>query len=194
MAAVRRIPAILALALVLTVVSAAPADAHPLFEPYEVGVGATVSVSLVVPAELQVPIVDVLARAPNGFRVIASSPATGWTVDPVNPLHFTGQAAAGTQPSFLLRGEATEKAALFFPTIVRGTDGSEQDWTSTDPRDPFPAPVLYAGVTPDPTAIGTKGPNKTLRNVGLGAIAAGFLLAGGYFVLRRRFFAPARGE
>src|SRR5438477_548882 len=63
--AVRRIPTILALAAALLVVAATAADAHPVFEPYQIDVGKPVALSLVVPAELQVPIGDVLVRSPS---------------------------------------------------------------------------------------------------------------------------------
>ncbi len=168
----------------MTVATAPAAGAHPLPTRSLVPVGKPGTVTIGIPSEATVAMTGVDIRVPRSYRVIKLEPPPGWMANfREGQIHFShGKVAPGSFALFSFRGEASKRGPLKFSLVIRSADGHSQLWDGVQGKDPYPAPVVYAGV-PAPAASDA-GPNVALL-AGWGLIALG-VGAAVWRVLRRR--------
>jgi hypothetical protein len=145
----RIIGAILAL-VVTTLASEAPAAAHPGATVFQISVGVTTPITVLVPADYGQPISEIDIAAPHGFTLAGGEAPPGWLVTRQDDmLVFTGGVLPAFSPGLLytVRGKATSKGRLIFPVTTRSPDGSHMHYAGP-PGSPDAGVVVYAGETP----------------------------------------------
>jgi hypothetical protein len=182
----RRTAAILALAAVMAVAGAAMpglAGAHPLVATEELPVGKPVTVTMLVPAEEVSPMVGIDVVMPASFALTKVVSSSAWKALPGDgaTLELSGPAVPiGGLVSFSLRGEFHTKGVVKFVLTTHAQDGSSRLWAA-DRGTVYPAPVVYAGVSPEPTGK-TMNP---LTIAGVAILLVGFVV-GVALISRRR--------
>jgi hypothetical protein len=168
------------LTTLLTVLTVAPAAAHPVANTYRIAVGVRTSVPILVPADYGKPIGEVDVLAPSGFRIDAAEPPGGWQlVTHGQSVTFTG----GPMPAyfvglvFTVSGTATGSGRLSFEVTTKSPDGTVMQYG--DYGNGGPGPVVYAGSAQ--RSGGSSVPWKPLGGVALVAIGLG-----GTVIVRRR--------
>ena len=138
-----------------------------------------------IPSEATVAMVGVNIDIPPSYRVIKPEPPPGWTaVVRDGQMQFGhGNVAPGSFALFSFRGQASKRGPLKFDLTITNARGHSQRWDGVQGKDPFPAPVVYAGVPPP--ASSNSGPNL-LQLSGWGLIALGVAAAIWRTARRRR--------
>lgn len=163
---------------------ALPAAAHPLPQNSLVPLGRPGTVTIGIPSEATVAMTGVDIVIPATYRVIKAEPPPGWTaVIRDGQMRFAhGKVAPGSFANFSFRGLASKRGPLKFALVIHSADGHSRLWAGVQGKDPYPAPVVYAGVPPLPSANGT----NYARLAGWGLIVLGVGLGAWRLVRSRR--------
>jgi hypothetical protein len=179
--------AVLAGLSVALVLDAGPAAAHVCVRPVEVKVGELSSITVGVPAEVQV--VDKVAiTIPAGFDLGQARAAGGWTssIDG-STVTYTGSTIAPlTCGYFTVTGTAASKGKLVFPVTTTAVDGTTTEYAPGR----LGAQEVYAGIPAFPDAGGGSGLDATTL-AGIVLVGGGLVAAAALFVVRRRAGRPA---
>jgi hypothetical protein len=167
---------------VALVVDAGPAAAHVCVRPVEVKVGDVSSITVGVPAEVQV--VDKVAiTIPAGFDLGQARAAGGWTssIDG-STITYTGSTIAPlTCGYFTVTGTAASKGKLVFPVTTTAVDGTTTEYGPGK----LGAQEVYAGIPAFPDAGGGSGLDATTI-AGIVLVGGGLVAAAVLFAVRRR--------
>jgi hypothetical protein len=147
---VRRILAILALALALSPVGARPADAHSCATPSLLTVGQSAAIIVGVAAE-GVAVDDVKIEVPPQLGLTSADDAQGWTESrTATGVHYTGGRIDPLACAyFTLRGVPTKRATFVLPLTLHFADGTSRTFTGTELGALDSGHLVFAGTDPD---------------------------------------------
>jgi hypothetical protein len=172
----RRILAILALAIAYSVAATGRADAHVCATPVSIPLDRSATVTVGVPAEERA-VTHVDVGLPAGFRLARVTGAQFWTGQRMGDVvRFQGGPLAPYACGFFsLTGTATEKGKLVFPLTLQLEDGSTLRYTGTKINDPLGAQLVFAGTEPKASDyFGDTGGGSSRSGLGV----AGWVLVG----------------
>ena len=134
--------------------------------------GRPTTVTIGIPSEATVAMTGVDIDIPDHFRVIKPLPPPGWTASVAKgQMRFGhGNVAPGSFALFSFRGQASKRGPVKFDLTIRSANGHAQLWAGVIGKDPFPAPVVYAG----PYKAPSKGDSRNvLQFAGWGLVVVG---------------------
>ena len=126
-------PAVCAVAVVATLVLAAPAAAHPQFLPPFLEQNAETDVQLTAPNERKVPMTSIELAAPPTVAIVGAGSTSSWRGELAGgrATWSGGSLATGKWGRFPLRLRAREPGSAGFTVVQRFADGRTVDWDVT---------------------------------------------------------------